>query len=68
MGSISVNKLGALSLIVGPVLALVFFLFQPGGLLIENAAPSSPVASITALASNVALTNITAMVIALGSS
>ena len=30
MGSISVNKLGALSLIIGPVLALVFFSLQPG--------------------------------------
>ena len=42
MGSISVNRLGALSLIVGPILALVFFLFQPGGLLIENAARPIP--------------------------
>ena len=66
MGTMSVNKLGGLLLILGPVLAIVFFLIQPGGLLIESADPSDPVASITAVASNAALSNITALVIPLG--
>ena len=66
MGSISVNKLGALFLIVGPVLALVFFSLQPGSLLIESAEPSNPVASIRAFASNAALTNVTGLAVALG--
>ena len=30
MGNISVNKLGGISLIVGPVLALIFYLIGPG--------------------------------------
>ena len=66
MGSISVNKLGALSLIIGPVLALVFFSLQPGSLLIESAEPSNPVESIRAFASNAALTNVTGLAVALG--
>ena len=66
MGTISVDKLGALSLIAGPVLAFVFFLIQPGGVLIESADLSDHVGSITAAASNVWLSNITALVIALG--
>ena len=45
---------------------MVFFLFQPGGLLIESADSSDAVASVTAAGSNAALSNITAMVIALG--
>ncbi len=66
MGSLSVNKLGALSLIVGPVLAFVFFLIQPGGLLVGSADPSDPVASVSAVASDPSLSDVTALVIALG--
>ena len=66
MGTMSVNKLGGLSLILGPVLAFVFFLIQPGAMIIDSADLSDPVASITAAASNVVLSNLTAIMIALG--
>ncbi len=54
MGTLSVNRLGALALIVGPVLAVVFFLLEPGALLVDRADSSDAIASITALASNAA--------------
>ena len=62
----SVNRLGALSLIVGPLLAVVFFLLEPGALLVDRANPSDAEASITALASNAALTHLVAFVVPLG--
>ncbi len=62
MGTISLNRLGAWSLIVGPVLAFVFFLIQPGVLFIERADPTDGMASVAALSSNGALTNLTALV------
>ena len=37
MGTISVNRLAGLSLIFGPIIAFVFFLIEPGGLLIDSA-------------------------------
>ena len=66
MGAISANKLGGASLLLGPVLALVFFLLQPGGLLIDRVETSDAAGTITAYASNPALTRVTSMVIALG--
>ena len=66
MGTISVNRLGALALIVGPVLAIIFFLIEPGGLLVDRADPTDAVASITALASNPALAHLSAFVVPLG--
>ena len=66
MNSISLYRLGGLALIAGPVLSIVFFLLQPGGLLIDNADSSDAVASITSVASNSTLTIVTSMVIALG--
>ena len=66
MNSISLYRLGGLALIAGPVLWIVFFLLQPGGLLIDNADSSDAVASITSFASNSTLTIVTSMVIALG--
>ena len=66
MNSISLYRLGGLALIAGPVLSIVFFLLQPGGLLIDNADSSDAVASITSFASNSTLTIVTSMVIALG--
>ena len=62
----SANKLVAMSLIVGPVLSIVFFLLEPGGLLIDRADSTDAVATITALASNAGLTHLTAFVIPLG--
>ena len=66
MGTISVNRLAGLSLIVGPIVAFVFFLIEPGGMLIDSAAPSDAVGSITAKSANAALTNVTNVAIILG--
>ena len=53
MGTISVNKLGGLSLIVGPVLAVVCFLLRPGGGFIGgNVDPANAEASIGTLMAN----------------
>ena len=66
MGTISVNRLAGLSLIFGPIIAFVFFLIEPGGLLIDSAKVSDAVGSITAKGSNAALTNVTNIGIILG--
>ena len=66
MGTISVNRLAGLSLIFGPIVAFVFFLIEPGGLLIDSAKVSDAVGSITAKGSNAALTNVTNIAIILG--
>ncbi len=66
MGTPTVNKLGALSLIVGPILAIVFFALEPGGLLIDTADSTDAVAVVTALASNSALAHLSAFVVPLG--
>ena len=66
MGVISTNKLGGAALIVGSVLAIVFFLLQPGGFLVARVEPGDSVALVSAYVSNPELTRITSMVIALG--
>ena len=66
MGTISVNRLAGLSLIFGPIIAFVFFLIEPGGLLIDSAKVSDAVGIITAKSSNATLTNITNIAIILG--
>ena len=66
MGTIAVNRLAGLSLIFGPIIAFVFFLVEPGGLLIDNASVSDAIGSITAKGANAALTNITNIGIILG--
>jgi len=66
MGTISVNRLAGLSLIFGPIIAFVFFLIEPGGLLIDNAKVSDAVGSITSKGANAALTNVTNIAIILG--
>ena len=66
MGTISVNRLAGLSLIFGPIIAFVFFLIEPGGLLIDSADVSDVVGSITAKGGNAALTNVTNIAIILG--
>ena len=63
MGTLSVNKVAGLSLLLGPLLAFIFFLLQPGRLLIDKADISNAQASIMASADNVVLSNLTAMVI-----
>ena len=66
MGTISVNRLAGLSLIFGPIIAFVFFLLEPGGLLIDPAAVTDAIDSITAKGSNAALTKVTNIAIILG--
>ena len=66
MGIISVTRLAGLSLIFGPVIAFVFFLIEPGGLLIDSAEVSDAVGTITAKSANAALTNVTNIGIILG--
>lgn len=66
MGTISVNRLAGLSLIFGPIIAFVFFLLEPGGMLIDSAAFSDPTGSITAKGANAALTKVTNIMIILG--
>ena len=66
MGTISVNRLAGLSLIFGPIIAFVFFLIEPGGLLIDSADVSDAVGSITAKGANAVLTKITNIGIILG--
>ena len=66
MGTISVNRLAGLSLIFGPIIAFVFFLIEPGGLLIDSAEVSDAVGSITAKGDNATLTNVTNIAIILG--
>ena len=66
MGTISVNRLAGLSLIFGPIIAFVFFLIEPGGLLIDSAEVSDAVGSVTAKGANAALTNVTNIAIILG--
>ncbi len=53
MGTISVTKLGGLSLIVGPALAVICFLVRPGGGLVGGSVdPANAEASIGVLLSN----------------
>ncbi len=66
MGTISVNRLAGLSLIFGPLIAFVFFLIEPGGLLIDSAEVSDAVGTITAKSANAALTNVTNIATILG--
>ena len=66
MGTISVNRLAGLSLIFGPIIAFVFFLIEPGGLLIDSADTSDAVGTITAKSANATLTNVTNIAIVLG--
>ena len=42
MGGISENKVGGIALLLGPVLATVFFLLQPTGLLIDRVEVGNP--------------------------
>ena len=66
MGTISVNRLAGLSLIFGPIIAFVFFLIEPGGLLIDSADVSDAAGTITAKSANAALTNVANIGIILG--
>ena len=66
MNLLSTNKLGAISLIVGPVMAFVAFLLQPGGMLIEPVSPSDGQTMVAVWQASAALVKITAGFIMLG--
>ena len=66
MGTISVNKLGGLALIIGPIVTVICYFIQPGGAIIDAADPADAIASITAMISNSGLTQLTGIVIPLG--
>ena len=80
MRPMSLNRLGGIALIVGPVMAIVFFLLQPGGVLIDMASPLCAIAGeeitpeayeayeacITAYTVDTALLGVTAILVPLG--
>ena len=62
----AMNRFGGWALVIGPLLALGFFLLEPGGLLIDRADSTDAVAGITARASNTALTHLTTLIVPFG--
>ena len=66
MGTHLLNKLEAWSLILGPLLALIFFMIEPGGMFIDNADSSDALGKINAYVSNPTLSHVTGFVIPLG--
>ena len=66
MGTISLNKLGGYCLILGPVIAVIFFLLYPGGAIIDAADPSNAQASIGAVLANAGLAKACGMLVTLG--
>ena len=65
MGS-TVHRLEAWSLIVGPVLALAFFLLEPGALIFDPAEFGDADATVRALADNAGIAHTSALFIPLG--
>jgi len=66
MGTISVNKLGGLALMIAPVVTLIFYFLQPGGAIIDAANPANTKATITAMVSNAGLGKVVSIVIPIG--
>lgn len=66
MRAISESTLGGLTLIVGPLLAIVFFILQPGGVLINSAEMDEAYATVYALSRHRALASLTVIAISLG--
>lgn len=62
----AMNRFGGWALVIGPLLALGFFLIEPGGLLVDRADTTDAVAGITAKASNSELTHLTSLVVPFG--
>ena len=61
MGDISVNKLGGLSLIVGPVVCVVFYFIQQLGVIGSDVDPADGNAVVMALTSNSSLATLTSI-------
>ena len=67
MATTSLSKLESLALIAGPVVALAFFLLEPGAMLIDPADSSGDSeAIVTAMASNQTLAHVSSLVVPLG--
>ena len=66
MNLLSTNKLGAISLVVGPTLAFIMFLIQPGGLLIDSTPGSDALGLIGVWQANAVMVKITSGFIMLG--
>lgn len=66
MGTISVNKLGGLALMVAPVITLIFFFLQPGGAFVDAADPADAGETINAIVSNAGLGKLTSVIIPIG--
>ena len=66
MGNMSRNKLGGMCLIIGPVLALIFYMLQPGNMIISPADTADAGASMAAMQSNAMITSLSALLIPLG--
>ena len=66
MGTVSINKLGGFSVMLGPIIALIGYFLQPGGMLIDAADPANAPASLVAITSNATLSQVTSIVISLG--
>lgn len=62
----AMNRFGGWALIIGPLLALGFFLLEPGGLLIDSADVTDSTESITARAANTELTHLTSFAVPFG--
>ena len=62
----AMNRFGGWALVIGPLLALAFFLLEPGDLLIDRADTTDAVAGITAKASNTELTHLTTLIVPFG--
>ena len=62
----AIHRLEAWALMVGPALALVFFLVEPGAILIDPVDSMDSAGKITALASNPLLTHLSALFVPLG--
>jgi len=67
MGSMSVNRLGGLSLVVGPILAVVCFLLRPGGGLVGGSVdPANAEAAIGNLIANSDMASISFLLAPIG--
>ena len=62
----AIHRLEAWALMVGPALALVFFLFEPGGILIDPVDTMDSAGKITALASSPFLAHLSGLLVPLG--
>lgn len=66
MNLLSTNKLGAISLVVGPTLAFIMFLIQPGGLIIDSTPGSDAMGLVGVWQANAVMVKITSGFIMLG--